>query len=127
MDRRRFVILASCASLGAAAGCPLVADSGQVIDAGPAGAYAADGVYDAYRALGFFVVRRGARLFAISSVCTHRHVTLTAKKDCSFLCKRHGSTFDLSGHVTKGPADKNLPVLATSVNGAGHLLVTVAT
>ena len=53
-------------------------------------------------------------------------VTLTARHDCSFYCKRHGSTFDPGGHVTKGPANRDLPLLATSVNGAGHLLVTVS-
>ena len=83
------------------------------------------GVYDAYRALGFFIVRREGKLSAISSVCTHRHVTLTAKHDCTFYCKRHGSLFDANGHVTKGPANKDLPLLALSTDGAGHLLVRV--
>jgi Rieske Fe-S protein len=127
MDRRQFITLAASASLGAAAGCPLLADAGdaQVIDAGPVGAYAAEGVYDAYRDLGFFVIRQGGKLSALSSICTHRHVTLTAKHDCTFDCKRHGSTFDRSGHVTKGPAKNNLPMLFISVNVAGHLLVTL--
>ncbi len=103
----------------------MLADDVQAIDAGPVSNYAAEGVYDAYRDLGFFVVRKAGRLFAISSICTHRRVTLTAKHDCSFYCKRHGSTFDPGGHVTKGPASHDLPVLATSTNGSGHLLVTL--
>lgn len=95
----------------------------QVIDAGPVDDYAKDGVYDAYRSLGFFVIRRGSELMALSSFCTHRQVQLKAEPDCSFYCRRHGSTFDPNGHVTKGPASRNLPKLSTSVSSSGHLLV----
>jgi Rieske Fe-S protein len=126
MDRRHFITIAAGASLCAATGCPVLAaqaSGGQMIDAGPVGAYAKDGVYDAYRSLGFFVIRKGDELTALSSFCTHRQVTLKAEPDCSFYCRRHGSTFDPAGHVTKGPATRNLPRLVTSVNGAGHLLV----
>ncbi len=97
----------------------------QTVDAGPAGNFAADGVYDTYKDLGFFIVRRGGQLFALSSICTHRNVTLKAQSDCSFYCKRHGSTFAPNGHVTQGPAKRNLPVLATSINASGHLLVNI--
>jgi Rieske Fe-S protein len=96
-----------------------------VNDAGPVGNFAADGVYGNFRELGFFVIRKGEKLFALSSICTHRKFTLKAEDDCSFYCKRHGSTFDPDGHVMKGPAKRDLPVLATSVNGAGHLIVKV--
>jgi Rieske Fe-S protein len=123
MNRRQFLMMTTAAV--AATDCLAFAGDGQVIDAGPVGNYAADGVYDAYRDLGFFVIRKGEKLSAISSICTHRKAKLTARPDCSFYCKRHGSTFDPTGHVTKGPAGRDLPVLAMTVNGAGHLLVTV--
>ncbi len=97
----------------------------KVVDAGPVGAYARDGVYDAYRSLGFFVIRRGGELFALSSICTHRQVPLKAEPDHTFYCRRHGSTFDANGHVTKEPAKRDLPRLTTSVSAAGHLLVQV--
>jgi Rieske Fe-S protein len=128
MDRRKFITLTTVASLCAATGCPIRAAEGgpeQVIDAGPVGDYAEDGVYDAYRSLGFFVIRRGSELMALSSFCTHRQVQLKAEPDCSFYCRRHGSTFDPNGHVTKGPASRNLPKLNTSVSSSGHLLVRV--
>jgi Rieske Fe-S protein len=64
-------------------------------------------------------------LFALSSICTHRRFQLKAEPDCSFYCKRHGSTFDPSGHVTKGPAKRDLPLLVSSVNETGRLLVKV--
>jgi Rieske Fe-S protein len=128
INRRDFLIL-TCASAACAATEGLtLADSGgagQVVDAGPVGNFAADGVYDSFRTVGFFVIRKGAKLFALSSICTHRKTALKAEPDCSFYCKRHGATFDPTGHVTKGPAKRDLPVLVTSVNEAGHLLVTV--
>ena|ERR1700677_117090 len=128
MDRREFITLAATASLCAAVGCPLLAAQEgpeQVIDAGPASNYLKDGVYDAYRSLGFFVICKGGKLSALSSICTHRQVQLKAEPDGSFYCKRHGSIFDPAGHVAKGPARRDLPMLPTSVTASGHLLVTV--
>ena len=128
INRREFLILTGATAACAATDCLARADgsgAGQVIDAGPVSNFAADGVYDSLRTLGFFVIRKGGKLFALSSICPHRKTVLKAEPDCSFYCKRHGSTFDPSGHVTQGPAERDMPVLATSVNGAGHLLVKV--
>lgn len=127
MNRRQFLILTTGAAAIAATDGLGLADAGSasVIDAGPVGSFAADGVYSNFRALGFFVIRKGEKLFALSSICTHRKIQVTAEHDCSFYCKRHGSMFDPTGHVTKGPAKRDLPVLVTTVNEAGRLLVTV--
>ena len=128
INRREFLILTGATAACAATDCLALADSagaGQIIDAGPVGNFATDGVYDSFRTMGFFVIRKGEKLVALSSFCTHRKTVLKAEPDCSFYCKRHGSTFDPSGHVTKGPAKRDLPALVSSVNAAGHLLVTV--
>jgi len=129
INRREFLILTTATVACAATDCLALADSGsiaeRVVDAGPVGNFAADGVYDAFRSQGFFVIRKGGKLSALSSICTHRKFQLKAEPDCSFYCKRHGSTFDPGGHVTKGPAKRDLPALVTSVNEAGHLLVTI--
>ena len=87
--------------------------------------YAKDGVYSGFVARGFFVVRRGDKLFALSAICTHRKCQLTAELDHSFYCKCHGSTFDPAGRVTEGPAKRDLPVLPTATNSEGQLLVRV--
>ena len=97
----------------------------RVVDAGPAGNYAAAGVYGNFRDQGFFVVRKGEQLFALSAFCTHRKCKLLAEPNRSFYCKCHGSTFDPAGKVTLGPAKRDLPVLPASVNEQGQLLVTV--
>ena len=95
----------------------------QTIDAGPATNYAADGVYPNFRDLGFFIVRRGGNLEALSSTCTHRRCKLNVDTDNSFYCHCHGSTFDPDGKVTDGPATRNLPLFQITTDASGHLLV----
>jgi Rieske Fe-S protein len=131
ISRREFLILT--AGVAMVVECPAMGDAvsssaasqERMIDAGPVGNFAADGVYDAFRDLGFFVIRKGGKLFALSSICTHRKATLKAEPDCSFYCKRHGSIFDPGGHVIKGPAKRDLFTLETSVSETGRLLVKV--
>jgi nitrite reductase/ring-hydroxylating ferredoxin subunit len=125
LNRREFLMMATATAVAAASEVHLLAADGLAVDAGPVANFAKDGVYGDFRALGFFVVRKGGKLFALSSICPHRHTTLVAKLDCSFLCKRHGSTFTPTGHVTEGPAKRDMPMLATSVSASGHLLVSV--
>lgn len=126
LNRREFVIL-SCAC---AAGCAM--DGGAnlplqlkevTLDAGSANDYATDGVYNSFAGQGFFVVRQGERLFAISAICTHRRCKLKAEADRSFYCKCHGSTFNPDGKVTEGPATRDLPILPTKIDEHGRLLV----
>jgi len=124
INRREFLILTA----GFAAGCRSMEDSspgaGRAVNAGPAGNYGADGVYAAFHNQGFFIVRQGEKLFALSSICTHRKCKLAVERDHSFYCPCHGSTFNPAGHVIHGPARRDLPVFATSVNDTGDLLVT---
>jgi Rieske Fe-S protein len=127
MDRRQFLALTTATAVCTAVGCLARGAPGgtpQVVDAGPVSNFAADGVYDTFRDQGFFLIRHGGKLSALSAYCTHRAVTLKAEPDGTFYCKRHGSTFASNGHVTLGPAKKDLPVLTTSVSG-GHLFVKV--
>jgi Rieske Fe-S protein len=128
LNRRTFLLL----SAGFAAGCATPgglnsSSTGKekIINAGPAAQYLKDGIYTRYRDLGFFLVRRGANLFAISSICTHRRCKLAAEPDKTFYCPCHGSTFDPNGHVTEGPARRDLPVFELSTDEQGNLLVKV--
>jgi len=128
ITRREFLLLAT----GMVAGCKVVNDgvtpaaSGKhTVNVGLLSNFATDGVYKKFRDLGFFVVRQGDKLFALSSYCTHRKCKLTAESDLSFYCKCHGSTFDPVGHVTEGPAKRDLPVLPAYTNEQGQLVVNV--
>ncbi len=128
LNRRQFLLLTA----GFVAGCqtgPEGPSAGPqielVLDAGPASNYLADGVYTQFLDQGFFIVRQGARLFALSSFCTHRKCKLEAESDHSFYCKCHGSTFDPDGHVTEGPARRDLPMFPATIDAGGRLRVRI--
>ena len=127
VNRRTFLVLSTTFAAGCAAvpgGANLSSsDTGHVVNAGPAGQYLADGVYTRFRDLGFFIVRRGANLFALPAICTHKNCRLDAEPDKTFYCPCHGSTFNPDGKVTKGPARRNLAVLAVVTDEKGDLLV----
>jgi Rieske Fe-S protein len=128
LSRREFLLLTA----GLAGGCETASDGGagagnrgRIVNAGLASSYSGEGVYSNFRDQGFFVVRRGDKVLALSAICTHRKCALSAKPDSSFYCKCHGSTFDPGGHVTKGPAKRDLPVLPAHTNDQGQLIVDV--
>ena len=98
----------------------------RVVDVGPASDYAKDGVYAGFQNQGFFVVRKGGQLFALSAICTHRRCKLATQSDHSFYCRCHGSAFDPNGRVTEGPAKRDLPQFSAMVNERGHLMVKVS-
>ena len=129
MNRKQFLILVAsvaaslpCVGFG---GSPGVTSSERLVNAGPAANFGADGLYDGFRDQGFFVIRQGGKLFALSAICTHRRCKLSAERDHSFYCKCHGSRFDSDGKVTEGPAMRNLPVLRSLTDESGNLLVAV--
>jgi Rieske Fe-S protein len=95
------------------------------VDDGPLSDFKTDDVYDAFREQGFFVIRRDDRLFALSSICTHKGCKVRVADDLSFFCKCHKSTFDKDGHVTHGPARRDLPRLEVAEDGREHLLVNL--
>ncbi len=128
VNRRTFLFL----SAAFAAGCATPdganfssSNKERIVSAGPAGQYLADGIYARFRDSGFFLVRRGANLFAISAICTHRKCKLDSEPDKTFYCPCHGSTFDANGKVTEGPARRDLPVFELSTDENGNLLVKV--
>jgi Rieske Fe-S protein len=127
MNRREFVVLtvAACAGCSANQSGTSDAPTKRVIDAGPASLYDANGVYDRFRHQGFFLVRNGGSLVALSSDCTHRDCPLRALPDRTFSCRCHGSRFNEEGIVLRGPAVRRLPQYSTSVNESQHLLVEV--
>lgn len=139
LSRRQFICLTAAVGVGCvisrtqalASSNPAEATTQSVlppgaVDAGPLAEFTDDDVYDAFREQGFFVIRRGEILFALSSICTHKGCKVRVQDDLSFLCKCHGSRFDKDGHVTKGPAKRDLPRLAVAADEQKHLLVDPA-
>ena len=122
--RREFLILVAAALAGGKT-VANTAPAERVVDAGPVRGYSNDGIYANFRDQGFFVIRKGKELLALSALCTHRKCKLSSEPDRSFYCKCHGSAFDQNGKVTEGPARRDLPILTTVTNEKGHLLVRV--
>lgn len=137
--RRDFVLLGAAAlgwcgcqagsgSSGAGAPRTTASTAGgptHLVDAGPASNFVSEGVYSNNRDLGFFLVRHGSQLMAISSYCTHRNCKLEAGKDHSFTCPCHGSEFSPTGKVKTGPATQDLPILSVVTDARGHVMVSV--
>jgi Rieske Fe-S protein len=127
INRRQFLILTAGVVAGCKTGGIPVANEARIVNVGAVSNYATDGVYSNFRNQGVFVIRMGDKLFALSAICTHRKCKLTAEPDRSFYCHCHGSTFDPGGHVTEGPAKRDLPVLPMFANEQGQLIVKVST
>ena len=68
------------------------------------------------------LVRNATGFIALSLVCPHLGCTVEPQPD-GFTCPCHGSRFDLSGKVMRGPAGKALSVLRleTAADGKLHL------
>ena len=95
----------------------------RLVDAGPIATFSKDGVYDLRREQGVFVVRRDGKIWAFSSVYTHRGCKVKVQPDDSFLCPCHDSAYDRDGKVLSGPAPRDLPRLAVASSAQQHLLV----
>jgi cytochrome b6-f complex iron-sulfur subunit len=61
---------------------------------------------------------------AVTAVCTHQGCTVTGFSGSTYTCPCHGSQFNTSGSVTRGPAGSSLSSFATSFSG-GELTITV--
>jgi Rieske Fe-S protein len=130
LNRRDFVIGTLAAGCGCVVGC-----AGQAmpplptgpVDVGTASEYAADGITDRWAAThGFYLVRGGGKLTAISSVCTHQRCQVQPTREPGqqgYGCKCHGSHFTAVGAVVRGPATVSLPHLSISVDLAGRIIV----
>jgi Rieske Fe-S protein len=125
INRRQFLFLTAGVVAGCKTGDNFTATGARTVNAGAVSKFAADGVYNNFRDQGFFIIRQGDKLFALSAICTHRKCKLTAEPDRSFYCPCHGSTFNPNGKVTSAPARRDLLVLSTIPNEQGELVVNM--
>ncbi len=76
-----------------------------------------------YRESRIAVVRDGNRYHALSLVCTHLGCTVEVTPK-TVVCPCHGSVFDRSGKVVRGPADR--PLERYEVEDRGEFLAVLA-
>ena len=136
LSRRELIMAATAAAAatGVCAGQGLASEAVEggtetgtkgVVDAGPIAAFGEDRVYDQFREQGFFLVRRGRRIFALSSVCTHKGCKVRPQPDNTFFCRCHKSAFDAEGRVVGGPAHRPLPRLSVKLSDGQQVLVNL--
>lgn len=64
----------------------------------------------------FLLARTGdTTVTALTAICTHEGCTVSNSSGSQFVCPCHGSTFNASGSVAKGPANRALQTFATQV------------
>jgi len=98
--------------------------AGPPVDAGLLGSFDKDGITNKFaKSNKFFLIRNDGKLFAVTSLCTHRGAQMTAEGDKDLFCPRHKSYFSLEGTVTGGPAKSSLPRYAISLNDDKHVMV----
>ncbi len=68
---------------------------------------------------GVIIARTNSGTFlAVSAACTHEGTTINfVASSNKFVCPNHNAQFSSTGVVTQGPANKNLTVYNTSLNG----------
>lgn len=139
MNRRKFIL--STAAAVAAISLPVLDDTACAADAPAADAPAKpastsvevgtlksfdkDGVTDTFAGKGkgeFFLIREGGKLYASSSICTHKNCVLQKRTD-DLYCKCHRSSFGVQGTAQSGPAKASLARYAISSDAAGKVRV----
>ncbi|HEY5982094.1 MAG TPA: Rieske (2Fe-2S) protein [Anaerolineales bacterium] len=90
-------------------------------DLGPADAFAVNSK-KVVTEIPAIIARDAGGFTAMSLQCTHLGCTVEESAD-GFACPCHGSRYDSTGVVTRGPATRALPHLRTEVSAGGHLIV----
>lgn len=64
----------------------------------------------------FIASKRGAAIKVFTNRCTHAGCKVNKEHNNTIVCACHGSAYNSSGEVLKGPASKNLKPLPFSTN-----------
>jgi Rieske Fe-S protein len=130
MNRREFVAAVACAACmcGLGSAGELLADAPAAaggLDVGLKTDYSADGITQTWMKppTRVAVVRHAGRIFACTTICTHRGAIINSDNNTGFTCPRHHAGYDIDGRVTNGPAKIALVHYAISVNADGHIIV----
>ncbi len=75
---------------------------------------------------GLFVRHDPKGLSAMSSTCTHLGCTVREAAGGGFVCPCHGSTYDDQGHVTGGPAPRDLSFVRLIRDARGNVIADLA-
>jgi nitrite reductase/ring-hydroxylating ferredoxin subunit len=137
LNRRQLLVTAAAVTCACAVGCPMAEAAAakdtdtSSVDIGTLADYPKDGPYDKFakKPAALIVVRDQGKLYALTSVCTHKSKQLKVDGN-EIVCTAHDSPFDNQGvpkPKTKDgddtPAKDPLDRYAISRNAQGKLIV----
>ena len=136
LNRREFLaaVATAAALCSVCGGADLFADTpstqpstgSTVVAIGQKSDYAEDGITTTWikAPSRIIVVRHEGKIYALTSVCTHRGGMLFERPDkMSLECHKHHATFGIEGNVTAPPAKVALMRFGISVDDSGALSV----
>lgn len=68
----------------------------------------------------YIIVNQNKKTIVLSTRCSHLGCKINQVENEKLVCPCHGSEYDLSGKVLKGPAYKNLEVIPSKVISNGE-------
>ena len=71
----------------------------------------------------FIIVNKNNTPVVFSSHCTHLGCSINKVENDRLVCPCHGSEYDLSGKVVKGPAYKNLQTIPFHISDDGKNII----
>ncbi len=74
----------------------------------------------------FIIINNNDEIAVLSSRCTHLGCKINEYSNNQLLCPCHGSTFDLSGNPTKGPATRPLDKMEFEIDKASNRIIVTS-
>ncbi|MCY1720346.1 Rieske (2Fe-2S) protein [Prolixibacteraceae bacterium Z1-6] len=68
----------------------------------------------------YIVVNNEGTTTVLSSKCSHLGCTINNAENGKLVCPCHGSEYDLTGKILKGPAYKNLEIIPSKITENGQ-------
>ena len=73
----------------------------------------------------FIIVNTGDEISVLSSRCTHLGCKINEYSNNQLLCPCHGSTFDLEGNATQGPATRSLDKMDFEIDELTNKIIVI--
>ena len=73
----------------------------------------------------FVIINKDGTIRVFSSRCTHLGCKINKHDNNQLLCPCHGSTFDLLGNATKGPATRSLKEMKFEISSPDNKITIV--
>lgn len=71
----------------------------------------------------YIIVKGEGQITVLSSHCSHLGCRIKELRNEKLICPCHGSEYDLTGKVLRGPATKNLEVIPAALSEDGNQLI----